>query len=56
VQVTQETFVQELLQAVPEARPTVDEHLHDNDELLLHLLMADLKRLAVSTNTVTSAT
>jgi hypothetical protein len=48
--VTKETFIQDLLEAVPEARPTVEEHLHDNDELLLHLLMADLLRLAVGTS------
>jgi hypothetical protein len=45
---TQESFVQELLDAVPDAQATVDEHLRDNDGLLLHLLMADLLRLAVS--------
>jgi membrane protein required for beta-lactamase induction len=45
---TQASFAQELLKAVPEARPVVDEHLRDYDELLLHLLMADLLRLAVA--------
>jgi hypothetical protein len=45
---TQERFIQELLDVVPAAQATVDEHLRDNDELLLHLLMADLLRLAVS--------
>lgn len=48
VAMTEATFIQDLLEAVPEARATVDEHLHDYDELLLHLLMADLLRLAVT--------
>ena len=47
VPMTQENFAHELVAAVPVAQVTVDEHLRDNDELLLHLLMADLLRLAV---------
>lgn len=46
--ITRATFAQDLLAAVPIAQATVDEHLRDNDELLLHLLMADLLRLTVS--------
>jgi hypothetical protein len=49
VPITQERFTLELLEAVPEARSTVDEHLADYAELLLHLLMSDLLRLAVGT-------
>lgn len=42
-------FVDLVVARVPEAVPTVREHLADNDgELLLHLLMADLRRLAVN--------
>ena len=37
-----------LADAVPESGPLVAEHLADNDELLLHLLMSDLLRLTVS--------
>ena len=40
-------FVQDLLVSVPEVEPEVREHFEDNDELLLHLLMADLLRAAV---------
>ncbi|MDQ2755690.1 MAG: hypothetical protein M3Y71_03875 [Actinomycetota bacterium] len=40
-------FVGQLLASVPEAEPVVREHFDDNDELLLHLLMADLLRVAV---------
>jgi hypothetical protein len=42
-------FVDLLTERVPEAVPTVREHLADNDgDLLLHLLLADLRRLAVA--------
>lgn len=44
VPMTQASFIQHLLEAVPKARATVDEHLEENDELLLHLLMAALLR------------
>jgi hypothetical protein len=37
-------FVTLLVTRVPEAQPLVDEHLRDNDDLLLHLLLADLAR------------
>lgn len=43
-------FVASLAAAVPETEPLVAEHLLDQEgELLLHLLMADLRRLAVAT-------
>jgi hypothetical protein len=32
---------------VPEAEATVTAHLHNSDELLLHLPVADLRRLAI---------
>jgi len=46
--ITEETFVGFLLERVPEVRPVVDEHFADYDELLLHLLMADLLRYSVA--------
>jgi hypothetical protein len=39
-------FVQQLDAHVPEAQAVVREHFEDYGELLLHLLMADLLRLA----------
>jgi hypothetical protein len=47
--ITRDDFVDELKAAVPESDDLVAEHLADNDELLLHLLMSDLLRLTVST-------
>jgi hypothetical protein len=47
--ITGDDFVDELKVAVPESGDLVTEHLADNDELLLHLLMSDLLRLTVST-------
>ncbi|MBA3783511.1 MAG: hypothetical protein H0X12_16880 [Nocardioides sp.] len=41
-------FVDELTKAVSQTRDLVAEHLSDNDELILHLLMSDLLRLTVS--------
>ncbi|WP_193610394.1 DUF7674 family protein [Nocardioides lijunqiniae] len=42
-------FVDLVIERVPEAEPKVRENFADNDgELLLHLLMSDLLRLAVS--------
>lgn len=42
-------FVDLVGERVPEAAPTVREHLDTNDdELLLHVLVADLRRLAVA--------
>ncbi len=47
--ITSGAFVVGLLQAVPETSTTVAEHLDDNDgELLLHLLVADLRRFALA--------
>jgi hypothetical protein len=44
---TTSEFIAILTAEVPEADPTVREHLDDNDaQLLLHLLTADLQRLA----------
>jgi hypothetical protein len=42
-------FVDQLEVVVPEAHNIVVEHFGDYDELLLHLLMSDLLRFAVST-------
>lgn len=42
-------FLGELAVAVPESANVVREHLADNDELLLHLLMSDLLRMTVRT-------
>lgn len=46
--ITRDTFVNELKEAVPESEDLVAQHLTDNDELLLHLLMGELLRLTVS--------
>jgi len=47
--VSRGVFVAELTAAVPESDDLVAEHLADNDELLLHLLMSDLLRMTVRT-------
>lgn len=47
--IIRDDFLDALTHAVPESDHLVAEHLTDNDELLLHLLMSDLLRLAVST-------
>jgi hypothetical protein len=47
--ITRADFVDELKRAVPESDDLVAEHLADNGELLLHLLMSDLLRMTVST-------
>lgn len=44
---TSTDFLDALARDVPESQPLVEEHLKDNDELLLHLLTADLRRFAV---------
>lgn len=44
---TADEVVAALATEVPEVQPIVDEHLRDNDELLLHLLTCDLRRYAV---------
>jgi hypothetical protein len=42
-------FLERLRSLVPETEPTVHEHLLENyGELLLHLLTADLRRLAIA--------
>ncbi|RFA12254.1 hypothetical protein B7R22_16635 [Subtercola boreus] len=45
---TKANFVDQLVEAVPESESTVVEHLDYFDELLLHLLMADLLRFATA--------
>ena len=47
VTMTAEDFLSALTSEVPEAEPIAREHLEDNDELLLHLLTADLRRYAI---------
>lgn len=42
---TPEAFVDQLRAEVPEAGALVDAHLDEYDELLLHLLVADLRRV-----------
>jgi hypothetical protein len=44
---TKEHFLSALASEVPETQPIVREHLKDHDELLLHLLTADLRRYAI---------
>jgi hypothetical protein len=46
--VTKGNFVELALAEVPELQPVAAEHLADNDELLLHLLMADIRRFLVA--------
>lgn len=41
---TRESWPSALIGAVPEAEPLVVEHLDNNDQLLLHLLMGDVTR------------
>jgi len=43
-------FVSQVRAADPRLSAIVDEHLADNDELLLHLLVADLRRQAEAAN------
>lgn len=40
-------FVDHLVERVPDSRSIVEEHLRDNDALLIHLLLPDLLREAV---------
>lgn len=48
VGLTAQDFVELLTAACPKARGIVDEHLRDNDnEVLLHLLVADIRRFAI---------
>lgn len=39
-------FIDALRRRVPEIEPLYREHLHDNDELLPHVLMSDIARFA----------
>jgi hypothetical protein len=41
-------FPELLVGSVPEIAPVVQEHFADNDELLLHILMADVLRFTVA--------
>lgn len=45
---TKEQFVDQLLDAAPEVQPLVDEHLADFDEVLLHLLIARVRDMAIA--------
>ena len=45
--ITRDGFLAALNNAIPESAGIVEEHLYDNDELLLHLLMSDLLRMTV---------
>lgn len=48
--ITVDRFLHELATAVPESADLVSDHLvEQNGELLLHLLMAELQRMTVST-------
>ena len=47
--IRREDFLPALAVAVPESGDVVVEHLADNDDPLLHLLMSDLLRMTVST-------
>jgi len=40
-------FLEALLERIPKLSSLYDKHIQDNDELLSHLLMADLTRFAV---------
>jgi hypothetical protein len=42
------TFLDDLLSAVPELKPILDEHLAANDNLLPHVMIADVARFAVA--------
>jgi hypothetical protein len=49
VAMTPNEFVERVTANVPEAEAIIREHLEDNDgELLLHLVIADLRRLAIT--------
>lgn len=39
--------INRLLEQVPELRPVYDEHIHDNGELLPHVLLGDVTRYVV---------
>ena len=46
--ITKERFIDDLVRECPEARPVVEEHLQDHGEILLHLVAADVLRLAIA--------
>lgn len=46
--ISSQAFVGELSSAVPESQELIAEHLEFNEELLLHLLIADLRRMALA--------
>ncbi|HUF97653.1 MAG TPA: hypothetical protein VMM60_05940 [Ilumatobacter sp.] len=46
--VSSNAFLAELSSAVPESQELVAEHLAFHEELLLHLLIADLRRMAIA--------
>jgi hypothetical protein len=48
VTLTADEFVAQLVETCPGFRPCLDEHLQDNEEVLLHLLVADVLRFAIS--------
>lgn len=47
VPMTAYDFLSALTSKVPDTQHLVTEHMKDNDELLLHLLVADLRRYAI---------
>ncbi len=44
---TYSTFPNTLIQLIPEFKPLLDEHIHDNDEVLSHVLMGDFTRFFI---------
>lgn len=47
VALTEDEFVRALVEAIPEVQPILDEHLTDNDELLLHPFVARVRDFAI---------
>ncbi|MDP8961347.1 MAG: hypothetical protein M3N32_07030 [Actinomycetota bacterium] len=45
---TEDEFVRALVEAIPEVQPILDEHLADNDELLLHPFVARVRDFAIA--------
>ncbi len=41
------TYINKLIDQVPELRYVYDEHIHDNDELLPHVFLGDVTRYVV---------
>lgn len=46
--ISSEDFLAELSRTVPESDELVADHLNDYEDLLLHLLVADLRRMAIA--------